>query len=124
MRKEEKQRHEIEDMAVIRKAVILCFAEQDFYINYLSRRHHVDKHQTHQEHSLINPKMKLSTFITSTGLSLVRGAKLMGRQQDNCNRNNCYAAVWGTDPNLVPVRGVIACERYLATTEIVYPVYV
>lgn len=46
------------------------------------------------------------------------------RQQDNCNRNNCYRAVWGDDANLVPVSAVLACERHLTTTEIIYPLYV
>jgi hypothetical protein len=68
--------------------------------------------------------MKLPTLVTWLSTSLAFGARLGARQQDNCNRNNCYVAVWGTDPNLVPVRGVLACERYLTTTEIVYPLCV
>jgi hypothetical protein len=106
-------------------AVILCYVRKIFYINYLPRPHHIETQHIHQEYSFIKLKMKLSTFVTLTGLSLVRGARLnalKARQQDNCNRNNCYAAVWGQDPNLVPVRAVIACERYLTTTEIVFPV--
>jgi hypothetical protein len=68
--------------------------------------------------------MKLSPFVIWLNMPLVFGARLDARQQDNCNRNNCYVAVWGSDPNLVPVRGVLACERYLTTTEIVYPLCV
>jgi hypothetical protein len=68
--------------------------------------------------------MKPSRLLNLLSLSFVHGAHVRVRQQDNCNRNNCYVAVWGSDPNLVPVRGVIACEKYLTTTEIVYPLYV
>jgi hypothetical protein len=68
--------------------------------------------------------MKPFALINVLSLSFAYGAHLQARQQDNCNRNNCYIAVWGSDPNLVPVRGVIACERHLTTTEIIYPLYV
>jgi hypothetical protein len=65
--------------------------------------------------------MKFSILVTLLGSPIAFGARLVARQQDNCNRNNCYIAVWGSDPNLVPVRGVVACENHLTTTEIVYP---
>jgi hypothetical protein len=68
--------------------------------------------------------MRFLTFVALVNLASAHGANLRVRQQDNCNRNNCYIAVWGSDPNLVPVRGVIACEKHLTTTEIIYPLYV
>jgi hypothetical protein len=69
-------------------------------------------------------KMKFSTLFTLLISTLVIGARLDTRQQDNCNRNECYIAVWGSDPNLVPIRGVVECERHLTTIEVVYPMYV
>jgi hypothetical protein len=65
--------------------------------------------------------MKLSTFTTLLASSFALGARLGVRQQDNCVRNNCYGAVWGSDPILVPLPGVLACQSYLTTTAIIYP---
>jgi hypothetical protein len=65
--------------------------------------------------------MKLSTLAILLGSPFAFGARLGVRQQDNCNRNNCYVAVWGSDPNLVPIRGALACQSYLTTTAVVYP---
>ena len=96
--------------------------ERTTYINCPSSRWFVGTRFTGDTRFLLN--MKLFTFVTLLCSPLAIGAHLGARQQDNCNRNNCYVAVWGSDPNLVPVRGVVACERHLTTTEIIYPMYV
>ncbi|KAH4039277.1 hypothetical protein HBI09_046240 [Parastagonospora nodorum] len=63
----------------------------------------------------------LFTLIALGTLSLTRAANLPVRQRDSCQHNDCYRAVWGNDPNLVPVLGVVSCERHLTTTELIYP---
>jgi len=65
--------------------------------------------------------MKLITLVTLLGSQLALGSHLLARQQDNCFRNNCYNAVWGTNPDLVPFPNVVACQRHVTTTEIIYP---
>jgi hypothetical protein len=67
--------------------------------------------------------MKLFTFVTLGGLSLAHAARLDARQQDGCDHNDCYRAVWGNDTNLVPILGVVFCERHLTTTELIFPLY-
>ncbi|KAH5332196.1 hypothetical protein HBI67_014620 [Parastagonospora nodorum] len=63
----------------------------------------------------------LFTLIALGTLSLTRAANFPVRQRDSCQHNDCYRAVWGNDPNLVPVLGVVSCERHLTTTELIYP---
>ncbi|KAH5603971.1 hypothetical protein HBI26_061260 [Parastagonospora nodorum] len=63
----------------------------------------------------------LFTLIALGTFSLALAANLPVRQRDSCQHNDCYRAVWGNDPNLVPVLGVVSCERHLTTTELIYP---
>ncbi|KAF2036702.1 hypothetical protein EK21DRAFT_83639 [Setomelanomma holmii] len=64
--------------------------------------------------------MKLPIFVAFLGPTLLTAARL-GARQDNCNNNNCYRAVWGNDPNLVPGQAVVDCQHHLTTTEVIYP---
>jgi hypothetical protein len=65
--------------------------------------------------------MKILVALAVYVLPLVLGARLGARQQDTCNGNDCYIAVWGPSTSLVPPDGLIGCANHLTTTLIIYP---
>jgi hypothetical protein len=69
------------------------------------------------QHSFKQVKMKLLTFVTLLSVPLALAIKV----QDNCARNNCYNAVWGSNVDDI-IRAARGCQDYLTTTAVIYPV--
>lgn len=66
--------------------------------------------------------MKLLVALALYASPLVFGARFGARQADTCNQNNCFRAVWGSNPDLgVPPSAFKACGSHLTTTKIIYP---
>jgi hypothetical protein len=69
--------------------------------------------------------MKLFTFAVLINFSLVLAGVLDTRQEQGCNADNCYRAVWPDNAGLLRIlQGVEDCQDYQTTSVIWHPMYV